>query len=62
MKRAEKIEHIGNKIQSLINKLKDMDCSIDGYIGGIGVVDYKLSNDNINDNSDIVFTFDTSSR
>lgn len=60
MNREEKIQKIAKEIQDKIEKLKKFNCSITGYIGGIGVVDYNIENKGIDDTDDIVYSFNTS--
>ena len=59
MTRDKKIEKLANEIQLKINELKKLNCSLSGYIGGLGVVDYNIETDGEDDNSDIIYTFDT---
>ena len=60
MDREEKIQKISEEIQKKINQLKQLNCQMDAGIFGIGIIDMNLSNNDIDDNSDVVFRFDTS--
>lgn len=68
MKRDEEIQKIGVKIQTLIDKLKDYNCSIDSSYSSIGIFDDEILPEMDEDypreikshQNQIVFSFNTS--